>query len=123
MGLMSRVMGGPDTARAIGDSISGVAEVFRPNATRQLELSAELRHAAMAALASEYVNERPGLFDRVVNGLNRLPRPALAFGTLGLFVFAMLDPAAFSARMIGLEAVPDHPGLLAGLELAAVRGV
>jgi hypothetical protein len=31
----------------------------------------------------------------------------LALGTIGLFVFAMVDPVAFSHRMVGLEAVPE----------------
>ena len=35
-------------------------------------------------------------FDRFVNGLNRLPRPMLALGTLGLFVYAMAAPRGFS---------------------------
>ena len=31
----------------------------------------------------------------------------LALGTLGLFIFAMVDPAGFGARMVGLSLVPD----------------
>ncbi|MBF9033581.1 methionine synthase I [Rhodobacterales bacterium HKCCE2091] len=107
MGLIERVIGGSDATRSLGESVGGVAEVFTPNATRRMELSAEIRKAAMAALASEYEYERAGPFDRVVNALNRLPRPLLAFGTLGLFVFAMVDPAAFTRRMAGLEHVPE----------------
>jgi hypothetical protein len=42
-----------------------------------------------------------------MNGLNRLPRPMLALGTLGLFVYAMMDPAGFAPRMVGLGAVPE----------------
>jgi hypothetical protein len=43
----------------------------------------------------------------VVDGLNRLPRPALALGTLGLFVAAMVDPVWFAARMQGIALVPE----------------
>ncbi len=48
-----------------------------------------------------------GLFDRFVDGLNRLPRPALALGTLGLFIGAMVDPIWFAARMQGIAPVPE----------------
>jgi len=46
-------------------------------------------------------------FDRVLDGLNRLPRPLLAFGCLALFGFAMIDPVAFAARMTALKEVPE----------------
>ena len=36
-----------------------------------------------------------------------MPRPMLALGTIGLFVFAMIDPEAFAARMVGLNEVPE----------------
>lgn len=49
----------------------------------------------------------PGPFDALVDGLSRLPRPALAFGTLALFTFAMINPAAFAARMEALAAMPE----------------
>jgi hypothetical protein len=39
--------------------------------------------------------------------LNRLPRPLLAFGTLALFGYAMVDPEGFGARMTGLNQVPE----------------
>lgn len=48
-----------------------------------------------------------GPFDALVDGLSRLPRPALAFGTLALFAFAMVNPAAFAARMEALAAMPE----------------
>ena len=50
---------------------------------------------------------RSGAFDRFINGLNRLPRPMLALGTLGLFVYAMIDPVPFAERMVGLNYVPE----------------
>ena len=44
----------------------------------------------LAQLAAEFAQTPSGPFDRLVNGLNRLPRPALALGTLGLFVLRWL---------------------------------
>jgi len=107
MGLISRALGNAGGVRAVGEAATDIAEVFRPNATRRMELSAEAQRAALDAQGDEFQYARDGLFDRMVNGINRLPRPMLAFGTLGLFVFAMTDPEAFSNRMAGLTAVPE----------------
>ena len=107
MGLISQALGTAGGARAVGAAATDIAEVFRPNATRRMELSAQAQRAALDAQGAEFQYGRGGLFDRLVNGLNRLPRPMLAFGTLGLFVFAMTDPVAFSDRMAGLTAVPE----------------
>jgi hypothetical protein len=57
-----------------------------------------------------------------VNGLNRLPRPFLALGTVGLFVYAMMDPQAFSQRMVGLSAVPEPLWWLLGAVVAFYFG-
>ena len=105
MGLM-RWLFGTGAAQAIG-AARGVAEVFVPNATRAQELAAGARAAALAQHAAEFGVARTGAFDRLIDGLNRLPRPALALGTIALFVFAMADPDAFAVRMRGLAEVPE----------------
>ena len=107
MGLMSWIFGGPVSPGTLGNSVSRVAEVFRPNATRKMELSHQAYAAAQGSHLAEFQFARSGVFDGLVNGLNRLPRPMLALGTLGLFVFAMVDPEAFATRMTGLAHVPD----------------
>ena len=53
-------------------------------------------------------------YDRAVDGLNRLPRPIMAIGTLVLLVYGVLDPAGFETRMQGLAAMPDPLGGLVG---------
>jgi len=107
MGVMQRILGGPQTIAAAAEAVSDVAEVFHANETRQMELSAEAHRAALDAHGEEFQYARPGLFDRVINGINRMPRPMLALGTIGLFIVAMVDPVAFSDRMVGLNAVPE----------------
>ncbi|WP_435258841.1 holin family protein [Thioclava sp. FR2] len=121
MGMIERVVGGGAVA-ALGTAAKGVAEVFVPSATRRMELSAEAQMAALQQLGEEYGHPSFGLFDRVVNGLNRLPRPLLAFGTLGLFVFAMVEPEAFAHRMVGLNAVPEPLWWLLGAIVAFYFG-
>jgi hypothetical protein len=105
MGLIDRVMG--VLFGGAGNVVRETAEVFRENAEGRAVREAELSQAALAQFAAEFAALRPGLFDRVIDGLNRLPRPALALGTLGLFVAAMVDPVWFAARMQGVALVPE----------------
>ena len=124
MGLIGKIFGAGSGAgaAAIGNAAQGVAEVFRPNATRQMELSAAAQEAALAQLWAEFSNAGSTWFDSAVNGLNRLPRPFLALGTVGLFVYAMIDPQAFSQRMVGLSAVPEPLWWLLGAVVAFYFG-
>ena len=122
MGVIGQILGGPGAVAALGEAAKGVAETFVPNATRKMELSAEAQMAALRQLGEEYSLPSTGWFDRMVNGLNRLPRPLLAFGTLGLFVYAMVDPVRFSARMVGLNAVPEPLWWLLGAVVAFYFG-
>lgn len=122
MGVIDKVLGGPGAVSALGQAAKGVAEVFVPSATRRMELSAEAQMAALRQLGEEYQHPALSWFDRLVNGLNRLPRPFLAFGTLGLFVYAMVDPVGFAARMVGLNAVPEPLWWLLGAIVAFYFG-
>ena len=107
MGLIGRVLGGPGMVTALGETVRDVSEVFTENATRRMELEAGAQAAALAQHSAEFAGAGTGWFDRLVNGLNRLPRPMLAFGTLALFGYAMVDPEGFAARMTGLNQVPE----------------
>lgn len=88
-------------------SIGRLGEVFVPNKTKRAEYQ-HLEHiASLDQFGREFNHAPEGMFDRFVNGLNRLPRPALALGTIGLFCFAMVDPDGFISRMEGLAYVPE----------------
>jgi len=87
--------------------IRDTAEVFLENAEAGAERDAAWRVAALDQFAREFTVPRRGVFDRAMDGLNRVPRPALALGTLGLFVSAMVDPVWFAARMQGIQLVPE----------------
>ncbi|WP_170437436.1 holin family protein [Ruegeria arenilitoris] len=91
------------------------AEVFRENAEAGAERAVALRGQAMSQLGAEFEVPRKGGFDRFMDGLNRLPRPALALGTLGLFAAAMVDPLWFAARMQGIALVPEPLWWLLGV--------
>jgi hypothetical protein len=107
MGMIDTLFGVSNTAKAIGDATQGVAEVFVPNATQAMQARADIQRATLQAASAEFEHAGQNWFDRVINGINRLPRPVLALGTIGLFVFAMIDPAAFAQRMAGLQAIPE----------------
>ncbi len=83
------------------------AEVFTENVENAAVRAADARAASLAQFASEFQHQRRGLFDRLIDGLNRLPRPLMAFGTLGLIAAAMVSPVWFSERMTGLALVPE----------------
>lgn len=89
------------------NAVRETIEVFRPNAEASAMREAAKSAAALSQFAAEFQIERKGWFDRFVDGLNRLPRPMLALGTLGLFVAAMTDPVWFAQRMQGIALVPE----------------
>lgn len=95
--------------------IRETAEVFTENSEAGAQRAASVQGQAMQQFGAEFAMPRAGLFDRFMDGLNRLPRPALALGTLGLFVTAMIDPLWFAARMQGIALVPEPLWWLLGV--------
>ncbi|MFZ3582941.1 holin family protein [Loktanella sp. DJP18] len=105
MGLMSKVLGW--VVGGGGGALVQTVEALRENSEKGGARISDEKIAALAQFAAEFQGARPGLFDRMIDGLNRLPRPMLAFGTLGLFVSAMVSPAWFSSRMVGVALIPE----------------
>lgn len=105
MGLMGGVFNVLFGGR--GNMVRETAEVFRENAEAASAREVGLQMAAIEAFAAEFAHARQGWFDRFMDGLNRVPRPALALSTLGLFAAAMIDPVWFGARMQGVALVPE----------------
>lgn len=91
------------------------AEIFRANAEEDATRGQELRVEALTQFGREYESKNDSVFNRIMDGVNRLPRPALALGTLGLFVAAMVDPIWFAARMQGVALVPEPLWWLLGV--------
>jgi hypothetical protein len=118
MGLIGKILGGQGSIGVVRD----VAEVFTASKTKQLELSAAAQSAALTQMGAEFALAGNTWFDSAINGLNRLPRPFLALGTVGLFIYAMVDPVSFSTRMLGLNAVPEPLWWLLGAVVAFYFG-
>lgn len=105
MGLIERVF-----SLVFGNGrnvVVDTAEVFRVNSEAQDARSYTLQEAALAQFGQEFRIVHRGWFDRLMDALNRIPRPAMALGTLALFVSAMVDPIWFAARMAGIALVPE----------------
>lgn len=101
------ILGIGRAARGVGGAVAEVSEVFTVNKTKA-EMGAQARfQAALAQAGAEFQQPPSGIFDRFINGLNRLPRPIMALSTVGLFAYAMADPAGFSVRMQGLAYIPE----------------
>ncbi|MBV7409566.1 holin family protein [Maritimibacter sp. DP1N21-5] len=109
MGLIADVIGGVFGGGVAGgrNVIAETAAVFIENAEAQAQRDATLRTASLDQFGREFLLDRSGWWDRFIDGLNRLPRPMLALGTIGLFVCAMVSPDWFAARMAGLALVPE----------------
>lgn len=113
MGLIERVFG--IVFGGERNVVRDTVEIFRENAETGAARSAEVQRQAMTQYGAEYSVARRGWFDRFMDGLNRLPRPALALGTLGLFISAMINPLWFSERMQGIALVPEPLWWLLGV--------
>lgn len=105
MGLIERLVGmifggGSNVLR---DTV----EIFRENAENAAARDSAASRAALEQFASEFSVRDRGFFDRAMDGLNRVPRPAMALGTLAMFVAAMVDPVWFASRMEGIALVPE----------------
>ena len=87
--------------------IRDTAEVFRENAEHGAARQARFKGRRCSNMAASSRCRRQGGFDRFMDGVNRVPRPALALGTMGLFVSAMVNPLWFAERMQGIALVPE----------------
>ena len=109
MGLITKLFDAMFNGKNI---VKQTVEIFRPNAENQAARGHAYNTAALTQFAAEFGG--CGWFNRVLDGLNRLPRPAFALGAIALFVAAMFDPLWFGERMQGLVLVPDQLWWLLG---------
>lgn len=94
--------------------IRETAEVFFENAEAAGGREADIRAATLDQFAGEFTVPRKSPFDRLMDGLNRLPRPFLALGCIGMLIAAMVDPIWFASRMQGIALVPEPMWWLLG---------
>lgn len=120
MGLIGKVLtlifGGGRNA------VVETAHVFRENAENSAARETGLREQTMVQFGQEFAARQRGWFDRLMDGVNRLPRPMMALGTIGLFVTAMTDPIWFAERMQGIALVPEPLWWLLGVVVSFYFG-
>lgn len=105
--------------------ISGVMALFTGQSARFEGLAGQLRaqfnRADGAGTLGLQGRPKAG-FDRVMDALNRLPRPLMALGTLALIASALIDPVWFSARMDALAQMPEALWWLIGAVISLFFG-
>lgn len=105
-----------------GNVVKDTVEIFRENSEAGAARARVVQMQAMSEFGREFIVPRHGGFDRFMDGMNRLPRPALALGTLGLFVSAMVAPLWFAERMQGIALVPEPLWWLLGVVVSFYFG-
>lgn len=117
IGSIFNVLFGPG-----GNVVRQTAEVFRENTEAASARDSDVQMAALAAYRAEFTAAHTGRFNRFMDGLNRVPRPALALSTLGLFAAAMISPDWFAARMHSVALVPEPLWWLMGVVVSFYFG-
>lgn len=105
MGLITNIMG-----LLFGNNrnvLIETAQVFRENAENASARASDIQTEALRQFAAEFSHPRRSWFDVMIDGMNRLPRPMMALGTLALIGASMADPIWFASRMQGLALVPE----------------
>lgn len=85
------------------------------------------RHGEMLARFQQFGAEfadRQGRnwWDSFIDGLNRLPRPAMALGVIGIFVWASADPVGFAAAAQAWSLIPEEMWVVLGAIIAFFFG-
>lgn len=91
------------------NAVAEVAEVFRVNAEAASARGHDLDAAALNQFAAEFSSRANRTWwDSLVDGLNRLPRPAFTLGVFLLLVWTVRDPA-FMAEVFTAWAIIPTP--------------
>lgn len=89
--------------------VKDTVEVFRPNAEAQSKRGFDLDSATLNQMAAEFADrENRGRFDRLMDGVNRLPRPMLVLGVFGILVWTSVDPIAAAQVFTSWAIIPTE---------------
>ncbi|MXU66293.1 holin family protein [Oceanomicrobium pacificus] len=101
-----KALAGAGGSGGLAAPVRDLTEALAGNRAAREAAEAEAFRAVLGQFGAEFSGAQ-GRFAALIDGLNRVPRPALALGTLGLFIYAMAAPEGFAARMAGLALVPE----------------
>lgn len=71
--------------------------------------------AVSAQFAAEFRQTNRNLFDSLVDGFNRLPRPIIVAMIVGYFITAWQNPTEFQIINLALDGVPERMWIIAGV--------
>lgn len=110
MGWLVKLLGG-----GLIESVGGLVKTMFGDRSARDQQAADDQASLRAQFAAEFQGpERTGLWNSLVDGLNRLVRPAFTFGVIGLFVWCVVDPVAFAASVQALALVPEPMWIIMG---------
>ncbi|MBY6164190.1 holin family protein, partial [Mameliella alba] len=96
--------------------VAETAEVFRVNAEAEARRGAGQDAAALAQMAAEFANRgQRGAFDRFMDGVNRVPRPAIVVGIVWLLVQTARDPAGMAQVFEAWAILPEAAWVIIGI--------
>lgn len=110
----------------IGGGAQAVAAAITPFTGDKVQDETS-RHAEMLArfqqFGAEFTDRQNRTWwDSFIDGLNRLPRPAMALGVIGIFVWASADPVSFAAAAQAWALIPDEMWVVLGAVIAFFFG-
>lgn len=107
----------------LGNAINSVSQSWFGSKLQRDQADANYNAATQSQYAAEYaVRYQRTWWDSLVDGVNRLVRPLFAYSVIGLFVYCMVDPAAFGVRMNNLALVPEAMWVILGTIIAFYFG-
>lgn len=102
----------------IGGGAQAVAGAITPFTGDKVQEEQSRHGEALARLqqfGAEFADRQGRTWwDSFIDGLNRLPRPAMALGVIGIFVWASADPAGFAAAAQAWALIPDEMWIVLG---------
>lgn len=84
-----------------------LVEAIRGNVENAAQRGADFDVAALQQFAAEFANPRESAFDRIVNGLNRLPRPLIVLGVLALLIMPVARPSLAAEVFTAWAIIPN----------------
>lgn len=102
----------------VGRAVSSVAKVFVGDKSAREQMRGAENMATYGQFAAEFQVQNRTWFDSLIDGINRIPRPAIVFLVIAYFVTAYADPIEFQKVNLALDTVPDDMWLV----LSAIVG-
>ena len=87
--------------------IGDMASRFFGSKEKRDQYQADARDAVYSQFAQEFGHSKTW-WDSFIDGLNRLPRPIMTFGTIYLFYLCWNDPAKFITGAQALQVMPKE---------------